>query len=137
MQERLRQSGAAFDLQQQLQQQEAAIMQPAERAYAGYVSSQYGAQENYYKQISTKQVSCPGKDSVRIDPTTGEAYCRQKTSGGFLGIPVGDIFRTVQGFVGGVEKASPEVGYGAGKAAGSYYTQKQFPRFSVARGRHR
>jgi len=93
----------------------------------GAAEAQYGAQAaqnkaeaNYYNQLSKRQVSCPGSASVRIDPATGQAYCRTKTSGGFLGLPLGEISRsvagTITGFLGGVQAAAPGIGYSAANA---------------------
>lgn len=88
--------------------------------------SELAVETHFNTAASKAAVSCPGNASLRTGPD-GQLYCRQKTSGGILGIPVGDIARTVQGFVGGVEAAAPEIGYSSAKAAATYYTGKYFP----------
>lgn len=111
-----------FDLGQKFRE---AIL-PSEVALANsqnMLQQQYAAAgANYFKQLSGKQVSCPGDASVRIDPTTGQAYCRQKTSGGILGIPVGQIAQSFVNFFTGVQQAAPQVGSQLTQAAGSYYS---------------
>jgi len=88
--------------------------------------AQLAVQTHFDTAASKAAVSCPGSASLRTGPD-GQLYCRQKTSGGFLGIPVGDIFRTVQNFVGGVEAAAPSIGFQSAQAAAQYYTGQLFP----------
>ena len=94
-------------------------------AYQAEQQSELAAQTHYYKAAAKAAVSCPGNASLRTAPD-GSLYCRQKTSGGFLGIPLGDVFRTVQNFVGGVEAAAPNIGYQTANQAAAYYTGKVF-----------
>lgn len=94
-------------------------------AYQAEQRAQLAVQTHYLTAASKAAVSCPGNASLRTAPD-GSLYCRQKTSGGFLGIPIGDIFRTVQGFIGGVEAAAPSIGYQAANEAAQYYTGKVF-----------
>jgi len=81
-------------------------------------------QTNYYKAIAGAQVSCPGTASMRIDPTTGQAYCRQKTSGSILGLPIGGLFRVGQGVVQGAQAYAPTAGYNLAQAGTQYVTQQ-------------
>ena len=129
-QEQLREQKAQFDLGAALQQayntaQGALFGQQA--AFQGEVLTQE------QKQLAKTGISCAGKDSPRYGIIPGSQppqlgwFCRQKTSGGFLGIPIGDISRSVQNFFSGVEAAAPQIGYNAGQAAGAYYTQRLFP----------
>src|SRR5436190_72435 len=101
-------------------------------AYQAEQRSALAVETHYNTAASKAAISCPGNASVRTDPATGQLYCRQKTSGGFLGIPIGDVFRTVQNFVSGVEAAAPNIGYQTAEQAASYYTGKAFPQRTVA-----
>lgn len=87
--------------------------------------SALAAETHYNKTVAKTRISCPGNGAV-YQTVDGQLACRQKTSGGFLGIPLGSAFRTVQGFFSGLEAAAPEIGYGAAKQAASYYTGKTF-----------
>lgn len=108
-----------FDFQ--MKQQEA--LAPA---YQQEEASALAVQTHYNRAAADVRLACPGNAGVAADPTTGQLYCRQKTSGGILGIPVGDVFRTAQNFVGGVEAAAPSIGYQAANQAAQYYTGKVF-----------
>jgi hypothetical protein len=88
--------------------------------------SALAVQTHFNTAASKAAVSCPGNASVRTSPD-GQLYCRQKTSGGFLGIPVGDVFRTIQGLVSGAESVAPTIGAQAAQSAAAYYTGKAFP----------
>ena len=107
-----------FDFQQRMQELLAPDILKNEQA-------ELAVSTHFNMAASKAAVSCPGNASLRTGPD-GQLYCRQKTSGGVLGIPVGDIFRTVQNFVGGVEAAAPEIGYNTAKQAAQYYTGKTF-----------
>lgn len=110
--------------QAQLQQQEAAAVAPSLEAAQ---SSYYQEQAHYQQDLLKSRVSCPGNQGVAIDPTTGAAYCRQKTGGTFLGIPYGDAFRAVEGFFSGAAAAAPQIGYNAANQAASVELGKYFP----------
>ena len=105
------QQGQEADLAPYLQKEEAA---------------QLSAQTHYYQTVANTRISCPGGQGVAQSPD-GQLYCRQKTSGSFLGIPLGDISRTVQNFIGGVEAAAPSIGYQAAQQASQYELGKLFP----------
>lgn len=118
------QQSKQFDLQQSLAEQLApSVLQQQQASLA--------VQTHFDTAASKAPVSCPGSASLRTGPD-GQLYCRQKTSGGFLGIPVGDIFRTVQNFVGGVEAAAPTIGYQTAQQAAGYYTGQLFPSHPAA-----
>jgi hypothetical protein len=89
-------------------------------AFQAEQQSQLAVETHYNTALSKAAVSCPGSASLRTGPD-GTPYCRQKTSGGFLGIPLGDIGRTVQNFVGGVEAAAPSIGFEAAQGAAQSY----------------
>lgn len=92
-----------------------------------------GAQQHYLQAVQKAQVSCPGTASMRIDPTTGAPYCRQKTSGNILGIPVGSIFRTAQGVAQGAEAYAPQAGYNIAQA-GTQFAVRNYLTSPVAPG---
>ena len=119
-QQLLTQQQTQFDFQQKQQN----LLAPA---YQQEQQSALAVQTHYNQAAANAQVSCPGSASVRTDPSTGQLYCRQKTSGGFLGIPLGDIGRTIQNAIGGVEAAAPTLGYQFAQQAASYYTGQLFP----------
>jgi hypothetical protein len=113
--ELLRQSKAQFDFQQ-------AQMEAVAPAYQNELKAELGAQEHYYKTVANTKISCPGGYGVAQD-TSGQLYCRQKTSG----IPiVTDLLRTARGLVYGAEAAAPSIGYEAAQNAAAYYTGKYF-----------
>lgn len=131
---------AMFGLQfGQLQQQIAlsgqyaqALLPSAEQA----AQAQYGAQAAAYglesevnkqqqKQVAKTGISCPGNASARLMPdASGNLVwqCRQKTSGGILGIPVGQIFDAISNALGGVQAgigpAAEQATVMAGQATG-------------------
>jgi hypothetical protein len=107
-----------FDLQQSIASQLVPDVVNQQRAALS-------VQTHFDTAASKAAVSCPGSASLRTGPD-GQLYCRQKTSGGFLGIPLGDIGRTVQNFVGGVEAAAPTIGYQTAQQAASYYAGQLF-----------
>ena len=115
-----------FDFQQSIQQ----ALAPA---YLSEQSSELAVQTHFNTAASKAAVSCPGNASLRTGPD-GQLYCRQKTSGSFLGIPVGDIVRSVQGFVSGVEAAAPSIGYNAAQQAAAYETGRVFPLGAAKQG---
>ena len=108
-----------FDLQQRMAELLAPDMLKQQQAALA-------VQTHFDTAASKAPVSCPGSASLRTGPD-GQLYCRQKTSGGFLGIPLGDFARTVQNFVGGVEAAAPSLGYQAAQQAASYELGQVFP----------
>jgi len=108
-----------FDLQQRISELLAPDVVQQQRAALA-------VQTHFDTAASKAAVSCPGNASLRTGPD-GQLYCRQKTSGGVLGVPVGDLFRTVQGFVSGVEAAAPTLGYQTAQQAATYYTGQLFP----------
>lgn len=114
----VKQQQTAFDFQQR----QAEALAPS---FLKEQQSELAAQEHYYKTVANTRISCPGGQGVAQSPG-GQLYCRQKTSGGILGIPIGDVFRTIQGFVGGVEAAAPSIGYQTAQDAARYYTGKVF-----------
>lgn len=95
-------------------------------AYQMEESAALAAQSHYYKTVADTRISCPGNAGLAQDPN-GNLYCRQKTSGGFLGIPIGDIGRTVQNFVSGVEAAAPTAGYNLANEAAQLYGTAVLP----------
>ncbi len=109
-----------FDLQQRM----AELLAPS---VAAEQQSALAVETHYNKAAADTRLACPGNAGVATDPSTGQLYCRQKTSGGILGIPVGDVFRTFQNFLGGVEAAAPNIGYNTAQQAAAYYTGKAFP----------
>ena len=115
-----------FDFQQSIQQ----ALAPA---YLSEQSSELAVQTHFNTAASKAAVSCPGNASLRTGPD-GQLYCRQKTSGSFLGLPVGDIVRSVQGFVSGVEAAAPSIGYNAAQQAAAYETGRVFPLGAAKQG---
>lgn len=115
----LQQQATSFRFQQQQEAQLAPYLQQEEAA-------QLGAQTHYYQTVANTRISCPGNQGVAQAPD-GSLYCRQKTSGSFLGIPLGDIGRTVQNFLGGVEAAAPQIGYQAANQASAFELGKLFP----------
>ncbi len=115
------QQQSQFDFQQQQAAALAPYMQQEQQ-------SQLAVQTHYNDTVANTRISCPGGQGVAADPATGQLYCRQKTSGSVLGIPLGDIARTVQGFIGGVEAAAPSIGYGAAQQAAAYELGQVFPK---------
>jgi hypothetical protein len=115
-----------FDLQQRLAQ----ALLPSQIALG---QAQYARETHFEKAAAGAAVSCPGSASLRTDKD-GNLWCRQKTSGGFLGIPVGDIFRTVQNAIGGIEAAAPTLGYQVAQAAAGYGISKYLTYTPPAQG---
>jgi hypothetical protein len=105
----------------QMSQEQA--LSPAELAFQ---KSQLAVQTHYNTAASKAAVSCPGNASLRTAPD-GSLYCRQKTSGNWGPIPVGDISRAVEGFASGVEAATPSIGFTAAQDAAKYELGKVFP----------
>lgn len=112
-----------FDLQQRMAELLAPDMLKQQQ-------SALAVETHFNTALSKAAVSCPGNASLRSVPDAQgnpTYFCRQKTSGGFLGIPLGDIGRTIQNFVGGVEAAAPTIGYQAAQQAASYELGQVFP----------
>lgn len=107
--------------QADLQLQEAAAVAPSLEAAQ---SSYYQEQAHYQQDLLKSKVSCPGSQGVAIDPTTGQAYCRQKTAG----LPIiGQALDAVQNFFTGVQAAAPQIGFNAANQAASVELGKYFP----------
>ena len=113
-----------FDLQQSIASQLVPDVVNQQRAALA-------VQTHFDTAASKAAVSCPGTASLRTGPD-GQLYCRQKTSGGFLGLPLGDVERTLQNFVSGVEAAAPTIGYQTAQQAAGYYTGQFFPKAPAA-----
>jgi hypothetical protein len=111
----LTQQQKQFDFQ--MSQQE--LLAPA---YRSEQQAELAAQEHYYKTVAKTKISCPKGQGVAQD-TSGQLYCRQKSSG----IPiVTDLIRTASGIVYGAAAAAPSIGYQGAQAAATYYTGKVF-----------
>lgn len=115
----MRQQETAFNFQQRQMEALAPDLLERER-------SALAVETHYNKTVAKKRIACPGGNQAVYQTVTGELACREKTSGGFLGIPLGAIGRSVAGFFEGVQAASPEIGYNTAKQAAQYYTGKTF-----------
>lgn len=127
-QEQAREQKAQFDLgyalNQAYNQAQASIygsqaqLQEAQNAalasQAGLEGSENAALQ---KQVEKTGASCPGNASLRWNPQQGW-YCREKTSGGILGIPLGQIVNAIGNFVGGVQAGAGQAGQTVAIAAG-------------------
>lgn len=118
-QQLMQQQQTQFAFQQKQQELLAPAMQAEEQ-------SELAAKTHYFEHVAKGPIGCPGNTVLYTGPNDVQ-YCRQKTSGGFLGIPIGDASRALQNFVSGVEAAAPTIGYQTAQEAASYYTGKLFP----------
>jgi hypothetical protein len=118
--EQLREQRAAFDLQQQAGQTQLGLQTQIANALLPSEIQLQRSQTKAMTDVFNKGISCPGKASARIGPN-GEIFCRQKTAGSILGLPIGQIFDSVSNLLTGVQAAAPAAGAQLTQAAAGYY----------------